>query len=572
MLDIKKLSQFYKEYIWNMKWVKILISPMIVLMIIANYIEILATKYITNLSQMKGPDDFPILGCIFLMMVIQNTFKYIVSIFTAYFISSNVRKAYFNFFYEYLNIEYYEFIKHGVGEAHYNIQRKSIALSDFFTSVTLHFIENFVFFIIVIVMVLRKLNFLLGLKVLIAISLFLFVVIYSQGIRSKIRRKANDGLQMNLKKLFDVLINYERIISYDNENVEVKKYYDIMEEQTIYTKIFWVTYELSRYLTDLMFLFLSFYIYSAYKESNIANEYIQASVSELSGYIKKLEGKMKILCLNLDNFCTHYTNFEQSMIKNADLENESDKMKICGFEKDLVFKNLALYQGEKMIFSNVNLLIEKGEKIAITGVNGSGKSTFLKIILGLYKYNGNIEIDGLLHETIDKHSLRETIAYVSQDSQLFDTTILKNLQGSKNVPPEEIYEKCKLFNYHTLFKTLGYTKRVGSRGKSISGGQRQKISFMRAIIKNAPIILLDEPTSNLDKVSEITLVENLIKKTQGTTVLMIVHSLETLKHFDKIIFFANHTLDGKGSFNDLYQNNERFRNFYLQSNQTNDLL
>ena len=196
------------------------------------------------------------------------------------------------------------------------------------------------------------------------------------------------------------------------------------------------------------------------------------------------------------------------------------------------------YVPDVEILHGINLEVKEGEKVAIVGAAGSGKSTLINLILRFYDVKeGGIKIDGEDIRNITIKSLRDNIAFVSQDVVLFDDTIKKNiLMGKFNAADEEVVEAAKSATAHSFImkQEHGYDTIVGERGGNLSGGQKQMISIARAMLKNAPILLLDEATSSLDSKSERMVQEGLERLVQGRTSIVIAHSLSTIINADKI--------------------------------------
>lgn len=198
---------------------------------------------------------------------------------------------------------------------------------------------------------------------------------------------------------------------------------------------------------------------------------------------------------------------------------------------------------ERDILTDFSLTIRSGEKIALVGPSGAGKSTITKLLLRLYDpKSGAVRIDGQDIRDVTQESLRKAISYVPQESVLFHRTLRENISyGKPGATMEEIIEAAKKANCDDFISKLplGYETYVGERGVKLSGGERQRVAIARAILKNAPILVLDEATSSLDSESESLIQDALAKLMEGKTVIAIAHRLSTIMKMDRIIVMEN---------------------------------
>jgi len=201
------------------------------------------------------------------------------------------------------------------------------------------------------------------------------------------------------------------------------------------------------------------------------------------------------------------------------------------------------------------LTIKGGEKLALVGPSGAGKTTITKLILRFYDVkNGAIEIDGQNISNITQESLRNAIAFVPQEPILFHRTLMENIRyGRRDASDEEVIMAAKKAHCHEFISTLpeNYQTYVGERGVRLSGGERQRVAIARAILKNAPILVLDEATSSLDSESEALIQEALQILMQGKTVVVIAHRLSTIMKMDTIVVIEGGKIVAEGTHNEL---------------------
>jgi ATP-binding cassette subfamily B protein len=214
------------------------------------------------------------------------------------------------------------------------------------------------------------------------------------------------------------------------------------------------------------------------------------------------------------------------------------------------------------LFENKNIIIHAGEKVGLVGFSGSGKTTFLNLILRYYDIEkGQILIDGQDIAKVSQESLREQIAVIPQEPSLFHRTIMENIRyGRLDATDEEVIEASKHAHCHEfIIKTPEkYQALVGERGLKLSGGQRQRIAIARALLKNAPILVLDEATSALDSLTEKDIQDGLDLLMANHTTIVIAHRLSTLSGMDRILVFNEGKIVEDGSHEELIKQNEHY--------------
>lgn len=213
------------------------------------------------------------------------------------------------------------------------------------------------------------------------------------------------------------------------------------------------------------------------------------------------------------------------------------------------------YKGADPLFENKSIEIQSGQKVGLVGYSGGGKSTFVNLILRLYDATeGSILIDGQDISKVTQESLRENIAMIPQDPSLFHRSLMENIRyGRIDASDEEVIEAAKKAHAHDFIKKFpqGYDSLAGERGIKLSGGQRQRIAIARAILKNAPILILDEATSQLDSVTENLIQQSLGELMKHKTTIVIAHRLSTLLHLDRILVFDKGKIVEDGTHHEL---------------------
>lgn len=216
------------------------------------------------------------------------------------------------------------------------------------------------------------------------------------------------------------------------------------------------------------------------------------------------------------------------------------------------------YHEDKEILKDVSLSIPAGSMTALVGPSGSGKSTIAKLIAGFWDVkNGTVSMGGVDEKKIPLETLYDQVAFVSQDNYLFDETVRENIrQGRLSATDKEVEAAAKAAGCDAFIRTLekGYETNVGAGGAHLSGGERQRIAIARAMLKNAPIVILDEATAYIDPENEAVIQKAIAKLVQGKTVIVIAHRLSTIKDADKIVVVKDGQIEAAGKHEELRKN------------------
>ena len=240
---------------------------------------------------------------------------------------------------------------------------------------------------------------------------------------------------------------------------------------------------------------------------------------------------------------------------------------------DIQFKGVSFeYEEGESILKDVNFIAKEGTMTALIGPSGSGKTTVTSLIARFWDVNkGQIKVGGRDIQDINPDALLNHISMVFQDVYLLNDTIYNNIKlGNQKANREDVVEAAKIANCHDFIEKFsdGYDTMVGEGGSTLSGGEKQRISIARAILKDAEIILLDEATASLDADNELEIRKSIDKLTENKTVIVIAHRLNTIKQADQIMVLNEGKIEEKGSHEELIKNKKRYYNMYTELEKT----
>lgn len=427
--------------------------------------------------------------------------------------------------------------------------------------------------ILISLIILLKIN----VKMTLLIYLMIPLMIYFSGhYRNKMRRAQKDQRvhigHLN-SSIEDSLLGIKVVKSFANEDVEREKF---TEENNKFLGIKKRYYRsmagfntINRIFDGLMYLILITSGGYFLMKGEIGPEDLIVYVM----FIQSLLATVRRIIEFTEQFqkgMTGIERFAEIMAIEPDIKDKEDALEIKNVRGEISFKNVdfSYGKGEGKVLNNFSVDITPGEKLAIVGPSGAGKTTICNLIPRFYDVDsGSVTVDGLDVRDIKIKSLRENIGIVQQDVYLFSGTVKDNIgYGKSTASDREIIEAAKLAGAYEFIKSLpnGFDTYVGERGVKLSGGQKQRISIARVFLKNPPILILDEATSALDNKSEIVVQDSIEKLSKGRTTITIAHRLTTVQNADLILVMTRDGIVERGSHQELMAKRGYYYNLYTK--------
>lgn len=246
-------------------------------------------------------------------------------------------------------------------------------------------------------------------------------------------------------------------------------------------------------------------------------------------------------------------------------ESQEKKVPVSSRNTTIIMQDVSFsYNGEKKILDRINLTFEEGKNYAIVGGSGCGKSTLTQLLLGYYdNYQGEILIGNRQLRSVDLDSLYHVISIIQQNVFLFDSNIKDNITMFKNFPQEKLERAISLAGLKQLVMEKGVAYKSGEGGKNLSGGEKQRISIARCLLRDTPVIIMDEATAALDNKTAFE-VENSILELKGLTKIIVTHKYNqaVMRKYDKIIVLRDGKIEEQGTFDELIQRRNYFYSLY----------
>lgn len=430
--------------------------------------------------------------------------------------------------------------------------------------------------IVISFIILARIHLLLTIMVFIFVPIMTIVCrMINRKMRSAFGQQRYQIGELNAK-IEDSLLGQKVVKAFTNEELEKEKFEEGNQE---FLKIKTYTYMLmgmfntsTRVFDGLMYLVVILGGGYFLMEQQILPGDMVAYVM----YVSTLIATIRRIIEFAEQFQRGITGIERFIqIMDADIEifDEPDAKELVNPKGEITFENVSFEYPDdhNKVFHHLNLTIHAGEKLAIVGPSGGGKTTLCNLIPRFYDVSGGtITVDGTNIRNLTLKSLRQNIGIVQQDVYLFSGTVYDNIAyGKPGASREEVIEAAKKAGADEFIRGLrdGYDTYVGERGVKLSGGQKQRISIARVFLKNPPIIILDEATSALDNESEYAVAKSLNELAKGRTTLTIAHRLSSIRNSDRILVLTDEGIVEEGNHDELMALGGIYHQFYVMANE-----
>ena len=414
------------------------------------------------------------------------------------------------------------------------------------------------------------------LAILVAVVVYVVFSIKITEWRTKFVREANARDNQSNSRAIDSLLNYETVKYFNNERYEAEVYDRDLDD--------WEQARLKNRLSlaalnsgQALIIGLAMIVIMAMAVREVASgEITLGDFTMINAYLLQLFIPLNALGFVYREIRQALVNVERLFKLLADkpaIEDAPDATELAVNRGEVQFDHIHFaYRPDRPILKDVNFSIPSGHKIAVVGASGAGKSTLARLLFRFYDVDqGAIRIDGQDIRQVTQDSLRSAIGVVPQDTVLFNDTLYRNLAyGRPEATEEEVYRAARMAHLEDFIHSLpeGYETKVGERGLKLSGGEKQRVAIARVILKNPPLLILDEATSSLDSLSEQAILTALKEVSQRRTTLVIAHRLSTVMDADSILVMEGGKIVESGHHQDLLARNGHYARLWFQQHQS----
>ena len=416
------------------------------------------------------------------------------------------------------------------------------------------------------------------LAILVAVVVYVVFSIKVTEWRTKYVREANARDNQSNSRALDSLLNYETVKYFNNEKFEARLYDEDLDD--------WEQARLKNRLSlaalnsgQAFIIGLAMIAIMAMAVREVASgEITLGDFTMINAYLLQLFIPLNALGFVYREIRQALVNVERlfGLLGDEPVIEDAPGAKALAVEKGEVrFDHVHFaYRQDRQILRDVSFSIPVGHTVAVVGASGAGKSTLARLLFRFYDVDqGGISIDGQDIRTVTQDSLRAAIGVVPQDTVLFNDTLYRNLAyGRPDATEDEVYRAARMAHLETFIHSLpdGYQTQVGERGLKLSGGEKQRVAIARVILKNPPVLILDEATSSLDSLSEQAILGALKEVSRQRTSLVIAHRLSTTRDADTILVMDGGRIVESGHHTDLLALNGHYAHLWAQQHRSGD--
>ncbi len=457
-----------------------------------------------------------------------------------------------NYYRHLMSLPQYYFDNEQTGKIISRLNRSIVQITNFIHMMTNNFLQ-FIFSTFLSLGIVMFISWPVGLMLMSLYPIFVFMTVKTSNTWMKYQTKKNEHFDIANGRFNEAVSQVKVVKSYMQQTRELNffsKQFTGAYKQTVPQSLFWHKQDVRR---RLILNVIFFGVYSFIFVRSAQGVYSVGQAVTLILYAMNIRipiFSISYLVENTQRAVSDSRDYFEAMNEVPEIDESVIDLEVK--KGEIVFDKVAFgYVKNQTVMNDVSFKIEPGQKVALVGESGEGKTTLTNLLLRLYEpSSGSIKIDGEDITEVNKASLREQIGVVFQEPNLFSGTIKENISyANPKAKMSEIEKAAKAANAHEFINDFedGYDTEIGERGLKLSGGQKQRVAIARAILKDAPILILDEATSSLDSKSELLVQEAFEHLMKNRTTLIIAHRLSTIQNVDTIIALKNGSVAETGS-------------------------